>query len=169
MYQLPVVNLPEQARDLAGGSRPVNVLWQEPGALAFVARCREYRNEFHIDPSDEIMYVIQGELHLYFRTPDGKEDLAVVPEGSVVYAPAGTPHSPRGGTDVVALVIERPRKEGEIDRFQWFCPRCDALVHEEQFIVRDYRDNPVSAAYRHFAETPEFRTCKACGEVLPSP
>ena len=30
------------------------MLWQEPDSLAFVARGREYRSEFHIDPADEV-------------------------------------------------------------------------------------------------------------------
>ncbi len=115
------------------------------------------------------MYVIQGELRLHYRTPDGGEAVAVVPQGSMVLAPAGTPHSPRGGPELIALVIERPRKDGEVDRFVRFCPKCDAVVHEEQFVVRDYRDDPVSGAYRRFAENEAFRTCKACGEVIPRP
>jgi 3-hydroxyanthranilate 3,4-dioxygenase len=40
-------------------------------------------------------------------------------------------------------------------------------VHEEQFIVRDYRDDPVTAAYRRFSENEDFRTCTKCGEVIP--
>src|SRR4051812_47234568 len=112
VFELPIVSLPQEALQLSEGTRPVSVLWQESGTLAFIARCRTYRTEFHIDPSDEIMQVIQGELHLHYRTPEGTEAVAIVPAGSAVLAPAGTPHSPRGGEDVIALVIERPRKEG---------------------------------------------------------
>ena len=65
MFELPVVSLPDQARLLADGKPPVSVLWQESGTLAFLARGREYRNEFHVDPSDEIMYVIAGEMRLH--------------------------------------------------------------------------------------------------------
>jgi hypothetical protein len=37
------------------------------------------------------------------------------------------------------------------------------------FEVRDYAENPVSAAYREFYGSLEHRTCKACGHVTPAP
>ncbi len=169
MSQMPIVNLPDQSRQLAQSGKRVSVLWQEPESLAFVARGREYRSEFHINSSDEVMYMIKGEMRLHYRTLEGREDVAVIPEGSVIYTPAGTPHSPRFPPDAFALILERKRREGEIDRFHWFCPKCDAFLHEETFIVRDYREDPVSKAYRRFFENEEFRTCKKCGEVMPAP
>ena len=169
MSQMPIVNLPDQSRQLAQSGKRVSVLWQEPESLAFVARGREYRSEFHINSSDEVMYMIKGEMRLHYRTPEGREDVAVIPEGSVIYTPAGTPHSPRFPPDAFALILGRKRREGEIDRFHWFCPKCDAFLHEETFIVRDYREDPVSKAYRRFFENEEFRTCKKCSEVMPAP
>ena len=97
-----------------------------------MARGREYRSEFHINPSDEVMYPVKGDLKLHYRNEEGKEEIADVPEGSVIYTPAGTPHSPRFAPDAYLLVVERKRREGEVDRFQWFCPSCDALLHEEK-------------------------------------
>ena len=65
--------------------------------------------------------------------------------------------------------MERKRREGEIDRFQWFCPSCDEFLHEETFVVDDYAVDPVSKAYQNFSDSEEFRTCKACGNVMPGP
>ncbi len=169
MSQMPIAKLADQARLLAESGKQVSVLWQEPESLAFVARGREYRSEFHINPSDEVMYQIKGEMRLHYRTPEGREEVAIIPEGSVIYTPAGTPHSPRFPPDAFALILERKRHEGEIDRFHWFCRKCDAFLHEETFIVRDYREDPVSKAYRRFFENEGFRTCKKCGEVMPTP
>ena len=166
--QLPIINLLDQARRLAESGKRVSVLWQQPDSLVFVARGREYRSEFHINPSDETMYMIRGEMRLHYRTADGKEEVAVLPEGSLIYTPAGTPHSPRFPPDAFALISERKRREGETDRFQWYCPRCDALLHEETFVVRDYAEDPVSKAYRRFFENVDFRTCKKCREVMPA-
>lgn len=168
MMQLPTVNLLDETRRLAESGNRVSVLWQQPDSLVFVARGREYRSEFHINPSDETMYMIKGEMRLHYRTPDGKEEIAVLPEGSLIYTPAGTPHSPRFPPDAFALISERNRREGETDRFQWYCQKCDALLHEETFIVRDYAEDPVSKAYRRFFGNEDFRTCKKCGEVMPA-
>jgi len=169
MLTMPIADLAAVAQQLAESGERVRVLWQEPESLAFVARGREYRSEFHIDPADEVMYMIKGEMRLHYRTPEGKEEVAVLPEGSTIYTPAGVPHSPRFPPDAFVLVIERKRRAGEIDRFQWFCPSCDHLLHEETFVVSDYATDPVSRAYRNFFDSEDFRTCKNCRTVMPRP
>lgn len=169
MIKMPIVSLMETASGLAESGKRVDVLWQEAETLAFVARGREYRSEFHINPCDEVMYQIKGEMRLHYRTPEGKEEVAVLPEGSVIHTPAGIPHSPRFPPDAFALILERKRREGEVDRFQWYCPSCDALLHEETCVVADYRTDPVSQAYKRFFDSLEYRTCKKCGDVMPAP
>jgi 3-hydroxyanthranilate 3,4-dioxygenase len=166
---MPIVDLLARGRELAERGDRVSVLWQEPESLAFVARGREHRSEFHINPSDEVMLMVKGEMRLHYRTPEGKEEVAVLTEGSTIYTPAGTPHSPRFPPDAYLLVIERQRRPGEIDRFRWFCPKCDALLHEERAEVHDYRADPVSKAYARFYDSEENRTCKSCGNVTPRP
>ena len=169
MFQLPNVDLAAVMRHLAESGKRTHPLWQEPDSLAFVARGREYRSEFHINASHEMQYSLKGDLNLHVRTPDGKEEVIFVPEGSCLYQPPFVPHSPRFGPDSFQLVIERMRRPGEIDRFHWFCPECDAFLHEETFVVDDYRADPVSRAYDNFFGSEEFRTCKACGYVMPAP
>jgi 3-hydroxyanthranilate 3,4-dioxygenase len=169
MMPMPIVDLMARGRELAERGERVSVLWQQPESLAFVARGREYRSEFHVNPSDEVMLMVKGEMRLHYRTPDGKEEVALVPEGASIYTAAGIPHSPRFAPDDYLLVIERMRRPGEIDRFRWFCPGCDALLHEEQAEVNDYRADPVSKAYARFFGSEELRTCKSCGHVMPRP
>jgi len=93
----------------------------------------------------------------------------VIPEGAIIYTPAGTPHSPRFPENAFALISERKRRPGEIDRFHWYCAKCDDLLHEERFVVEDYALDPVSKAYKNFFENLDFRTCKRCGNVMPAP
>ncbi len=169
LTEAPVVSLEDEARRLEESGKRVSVLWQEPDQLTFVARGREYRSEFHINPSDEIMYMIRGEMKLHIRTPEGKEEIVTIPEGGLNFTPSGMPHSPRFPPDAFALISERKRRPGEADRFRWYCPKCDALLHEETFIVSDYRADPVSRAYANFFDSEEHRTCKACGNVMPAP
>ena len=57
------------------------MLWQTEDSIAFVARGRAGRSEFHVDPSDEVMYMIKGDMNLHFRTPEGEEKVAVIREG----------------------------------------------------------------------------------------
>ena len=168
MYQMPIVSLNDRVRRLDASGERVSVLWQEAESLVFVARGREYRSEFHINPSDEVMYQIKGEMRLHYRTPEGKEEVAVIPEGSVIHTPAGIPHSPRFPPDAFAMILERKRRPGEIDRFHWFCPACDNFLHQEEFVVADYAADPVSKAYRNFFFNEGNRTCRKCGHVMPN-
>ena len=169
MLPMPIGDLEKISRQLDEEDRRIQVLWQVPQSLAFVARGREYRSEFHIDPGDELMYMIKGEMNLHYRDEDGKEDISVLKEGEIIYTAAGIPHSPRFPPDAFLLVMERKRLKGEIDRFHWFCPNCNVFLHEETFIVEDYRLDPVSLAYKNFFESEEFRTCADCGNIMPSP
>jgi 3-hydroxyanthranilate 3,4-dioxygenase len=168
-FTMPVEDLHAIADELARTGRYVHVLWQEPETLAFVARGRPYRSEFHINPADEVMLMLRGEMRLHYRNVDGSEAVSVISEGSIIYTPGGIPHSPRFPPDAFALILERKRVADEIDRFQWYCPACDALVHEEPFTVADYALDPVSAAYARFFDSVQSRTCDACAHVTPDP
>jgi 3-hydroxyanthranilate 3,4-dioxygenase len=169
MLQMPIVDLLDRARRLGASGERVSVLWQDSESIGFLARGREYRSEFHINPSDEVMLMVKGEMRLHHRTPEGKEAVAVIAEGSTIFTPTGIPHSPRFPPDAFALILERRRRPGEVDRFQWYCPGCDALLHEERSVVDDYRADPVSQAYRRFFDDEAARTCKRCGTIMPRP
>ena len=72
-FQMPQADLAEVARELVETNKQVKVLWQEEESLAFLAKGRDYRSEFHINPSDELMFQVKGTMHLHYRTPEGKE------------------------------------------------------------------------------------------------
>jgi 3-hydroxyanthranilate 3,4-dioxygenase len=166
---MKLANLDDVIAALGAAPRPVQVLWQEQDMLAFVARGRAHRSEFHVDPSDEIMQMLKGRMDLHYLTPTGERKVAAIAEGEVLHCPAGTPHSPRFSPDAYLLVIERRRKPGELDRFLWFCERCEAKLFETTREVADYRDDPVSDAYAEFYRSPAHRTCGRCGHVAPKP
>ncbi len=167
MNEMVSINLLEVGEGLKQAVAPVSILWQAPDSVAFVARGRVGRSEFHVDPSDEVMYMIKGEMNLHYRTPEGEEKIAVLREGEVIYCPAGTPHSPRFPADAYLLVLERARRPGEDDCFQWFCPQCGSRLYQVAKHVADYREDPVSRAYDEFYGAESNRTCASCGHVAP--
>ena len=169
MDGMKAVDLEEVMSSIRASGRPNTVLWQAPDSIAFVARGREFRSEFHSDPSDEVMYMIKGDMNLHYRTPDGEEKIAVIREGQIVYCPAGTPHSPRFAPDSYVLVLERKRRAAEQDRFLWYCPACGAQLFEAVREVGDWRDDPVSEVYAEFYRAESHRTCGKCGHVTPRP
>ncbi len=89
MSELHAINLGQITTTLTPALTPVRILWQEADTLAFIARGREHRSEFHVDPSDEVMYMIKGEMQLHYLTPDGEQKIAVIREGEIIYCPGG--------------------------------------------------------------------------------
>ncbi len=169
MSELRAINLSQITDGIKNAPGPVSILWQERDTLAFVARGREHRSEFHIDPSDEIMYMVKGDMDLHYMTPEGEHKVAVIRQGEIIHCPAGTPHSPRFPPDSFVLVLERKRRPEERDRFTWYCERCGFQLYESIKHVADYRDDPVSRVYEEFYGTESHRTCAKCGHVTPRP
>jgi len=162
---LSSINFAEVMATIAASPKPVSILWQTDDTVAFVARGRVGRREFHVDPSDEVMYMVKGDMALHYRTPEGEEKILTVREGEIMHCPAGMPHSPRFAPDAFVLVLERKRRPDERDRFLWYCPRCGAALYATERHVADYRDDPVSRVYEEFYGSPANRTCRACGHV----
>jgi 3-hydroxyanthranilate 3,4-dioxygenase len=169
MTELKAVNLAEISEGVSKSVKPVSILWQAPDTIAFVARGRKGRSEFHSDPSDEVMYMIKGVMDLHYRTPEGEEKVAVVREGEIIYCPAGVLHSPRFSPDSFLLVLERKRRAGEKDRFMWYCEKCKAELYQAVRHVADYREDPVSRVYEEFYSEESHRNCGKCGHVTVRP
>ena len=167
MLNLSSINFAEVMATIAASPRPVSILWQTDDTVAFVARGRVGRSEFHVDPSDEVMYMVKGDMALHYRTPEGEEKILTVREGEIMHCPAGTPHSPRFAPDAFVLVMERKRRPDERDRFLWYCAGCGTELYEAVRHVTDYRDDPVSRVYEEFYGSEANRTCSACGQVAP--
>src|SRR5271156_5204254 len=79
------------------------------------------RNDFHIDPFDEIFYQLKGHIFVH-AIEDGHERRIRINEGEVFILPKHVYHSPRRPPDSIGLVIERPRSPSELDGIAWFCP-----------------------------------------------
>jgi 3-hydroxyanthranilate 3,4-dioxygenase len=169
MLNLGSINFADVIAAIDASAKPVNILWQSADTVAFVARGRVGRNEFHVDPSDEVMYMVKGDMALHYRTPDGEEKILTVREGEIMHCPAGTPHSPRFAPDAFVLVLERKRRPEERDRFLWYCGGCSSQLYEASRHVADYRDDPVSRVYEEFYGSEAHRTCPSCGQVAPRP
>jgi 3-hydroxyanthranilate 3,4-dioxygenase len=167
--ELRAVSLKEVSDGIAKSVKPVSILWQAPDTIAFVARGRVGRSEFHSDPSDEVMYMIKGDMNLHYIDGAGAEKIAVIREGEIIYCPAGTPHSPRFSRDAYVLVLERKRRAGERDKFSWYCEKCREPLFESVKVVSDYREDPVSRVYEEFYSEEKHRACSKCGHVTARP
>lgn len=168
-FEMPNIDLEGIMRHLTETGKRTHQLWLTSDSLAFIARGREYRSEFHLNPSYEIQYSLKGDLHLHYRDEEDKIQIAHVPEGSVLFQPPMVPHSPRFAPDSFQFIIERARLPGETDRFHWYCPECDNFLHEESYVVAHYTNDPVGRAYENFYGSKDARTCSKCGHEIPVP
>lgn len=126
------------------------------------------RNDFHLDPFDEIFYQISGHIFLHLIDERGKERKVRVEEGDVFLLPKNVFHSPRRPPGSVGLVIERPRGPDELDGAAWFCATCSAMLDKVDFHCADIEVG-IKEIIDAFNADEKRRTCKQCGSVLPDP
>lgn len=124
------------------------------------------RNDFHLEPYEEWFYQIKGNMHVNIVV-DGKIERIDIREGETWLLPGNTPHSPqRPEEGSVGLVIERVREEGTLEKFQWYCENCNALVHETELQVRDIVVD-LPPVFQQFYNDEQARVCKNCGTIHP--
>jgi 3-hydroxyanthranilate 3,4-dioxygenase len=133
-----------------------------------IVRGPNARNDFHIDPGDEIFYQLKGDITVQYIDEAGMRREARVREGEAMLCRAGTPHCPSRPPDTWGLVIERKRHPGELDRLAWFCERCQTKLHEVTFACADI-ETELTAAIQRFNADEALRGCRACGAVLSVP
>ncbi|MER6242040.1 3-hydroxyanthranilate 3,4-dioxygenase [Streptomyces griseorubiginosus] len=124
------------------------------------------RTDYHVDPYEEWFHQVRGAMYVDVMTEDGPRAVHIR-EGETWLLPGNVPHSPqRPEADSIGLVIERVREPGTLERFQWYCPACHALVHEVELQVTDIVADlpPVFAA---FYDDRQARICGSCGAEHP--
>ena len=110
-------------------------------------------------------------------------------EGEVYLHPGGVPHSPQRVANSVGmaliwwhawyvvlacsnqelrcsvgLVIERARAVNEIDYLRWYCPKCQNIIHQDQFYCNDLGEWVdccvcVCVCVTHSCHTVRYTTC----------
>ena len=125
------------------------------------------RKDYHVDPAEELFYQLEGEM-LLRTVQDGRRVEVPIREGEMLLLPPRVPHSPQRFAGTVGLVIERERRAGELDGFQWYCERCDALLHEEYVQLTDIETQLPPIFERFFGQL-ERRTCRRCGALMERP
>jgi 3-hydroxyanthranilate 3,4-dioxygenase len=125
------------------------------------------RDDYHVDPYEELFYQLEGDIFVRVMEAGGPRDIAVR-EGDIFLLPPGVPHSPQRGPNTVGMVIERARPAGDLDRFRWYCVKCNAVLHEASLHVTDL-GTQLKPVLEAVAGDPALRTCRGCGAVTPPP
>ena len=123
------------------------------------------RKDYHYEDGEELFYQFKGDITLKVIHEDGTPEDISIKEGEMFLLPPRIPHSPQRPADTVGLVIERYRKEGEMDKLMWFCENSNHKLHEDSFPMTDIV-NQLPVVIRNFMDSEDLRTCDNCGTVM---
>jgi 3-hydroxyanthranilate 3,4-dioxygenase len=125
------------------------------------------RNDFHVTDSEEFFHQLQGDVVVRIREGGQIKDVPVR-EGETFFIPGGVPHSPQRPPGTLGLVVERRRPPGELEHVQFYCEKCGALVHDEEFDCADIVDHFRRAMEELWADA-KRATCASCGTRVVKP
>ncbi|MCR8848142.1 3-hydroxyanthranilate 3,4-dioxygenase [Rossellomorea sp. SC111] len=147
---------------------PVNnkVIWKDAELMVMLLGGPNKRRDFHVDPSEEVFYQIQGSCYVEVINAEGKREVVEVKEGEMFLLPANVPHSPHRVENTIGLVIERNRAQGELEDFVWFCEECDHEMHRATIQLTNI-EKQVKEAIASFNGNEELRKCDNCGYMMP--
>ncbi len=129
------------------------------------------RNDYHVNPTEELFYQLKGDIAVKIRPLDGsKPHHVVIREGEMWLCPRWVPHRPQRPDDTIGLIVEFPRRdeEGKVyeDGLRWYCDECETLVHSASFRLK-YIDQDLHKVMDDFwGGPPEGRTCPGCKNVI---
>jgi 3-hydroxyanthranilate 3,4-dioxygenase len=154
---------PVSNKQLFSGSKDV---------ILFVSGGPNTRNDYHVNPTEELFYQLKGDIAVRVRPLDGSPPKdVIIKEGELYLLPRWLPHRPQRPAGTVGLIAEFPRGEDEDgrsleDALRWYCPSCDALVHEAKWVLSKI-DQDLKIIMNDFWDGPAARrTCKSCGTVI---
>jgi 3-hydroxyanthranilate 3,4-dioxygenase len=124
------------------------------------------RDDYHLDEGPEFFYQLEGEM-LLRTVQDGERVDIPIRAGEVLMLPPRVPHSPQRQAGSIGLVVERKRRDNELDGFMWFCDNCNNKLYEEYLYVDDIVEQLPPVFERFYADESK-RTCERCGTVKPA-
>ena len=167
---LPPINFKswiEENRHLLKPPVGNKVVYEDTDFIIMVVGGPNTRKDYHIDEGEEFFYQLEGGMVLRIMK-DGKPEDIKINEGEIFLLPPKVPHSPQRFKNTVGLVVERKRREGELDAFQWYCDECSELLYEEYFQLTDIVKQ-LSPIFEGFWNNDAVRTCKSCSAYLEKP
>ena len=170
MAVIPPFNLQgwiEEHRDILKPPVGNATIYQDTEFIVMVVGGPNSRKDYHYNEGEELFYQLEGDIKVQVQE-DGKAVEVPIREGEMFLLPPRTPHSPQRPANTIGLVIERKRRESELDGFMWFCESCGNKMYEEHFpLVNIVSQLPPIFERYYGSET--NRTCQSCGAIMQPP
>lgn len=139
------------------------LVWQNTEFMVMVVGGPNSRDDFHVNQSEEFFYQLEGDINLRVIDNGVIKDIPIR-AGDIFLLPPRIPHSPQRPANTVGLVMERQRREGEKDGFQWYCEGCGTKLYES-FITLTNIVTQLPPLFEEFYGNPEHCRCRQCGVV----
>jgi 3-hydroxyanthranilate 3,4-dioxygenase len=144
-----------------------STIYQDSDFIVMIVGGPNSRKDYHYNEGEELFYQIEGDIIVKIVDEGQPKDIHIK-QGEMFLLPPRVPHSPQRSANTVGLVIERKRKESELDAFMWFCEGCGSKLYEEFLpLTNIVTDLPV--VFERFYSNESHRTCGACGAVMQPP
>ena len=143
------------------------VVYEDTEFIIMVVGGPNTRKDYHIDEGEEFFYQLEGDMNLRIMENGIPRDVPIN-EGDIFLLPPKVPHSPQRLKNTVGLVIERKRRSGELDGFQWYCDNCHSLLYEKYLPLTDIVKQ-LPPIFNGFWNNEDARTCNSCNAYLEKP
>ena len=138
-------------------------VWLDREFIVMVVGGPNERTDFHVNRGEEFFYQLEGDMILKVIDDEGRMRDVPIRAGDIYLLPKGTPHSPQRPAGSVGLVIERRRREGELDGLQWYCEKCQNKLYEEFFPLTNIETQFPPVFERYYGS--DRTKCGKCGHV----
>ena len=135
--------------------------------IVFVSVGPNTRNDYHVNPTEELFFQLEGDIVIRVRPLDGTPPHDVqLQEGEMWLCPRNVPHRPQRPDNTIGLIVEFPRPIGQLDQLRWYCQSDSHLVYQAEFQL-EHIDRDLHRIMDEFWNGPvERRTCNQCGSVV---
>ncbi len=173
---VPPLNLKKWIRENAKHLKPPvsnkQLFTGSPDVILFVSGGPNTRNDYHVNPTEELFYQLKGDIAVRLRPLDGGKPYdQIIREGELFLLPRWVPHRPQRPAGTVGLIAEFPRgkdRQGrpQKDGLRWYCPTCDELVYEARWVLKKIDEDLKIIMHDFWGGPVKRRTCKECGTVI---
>ena len=123
------------------------------------------RTDYHVNPTEEFFFQLKGTVTIRIQH-EGKPHDIQLSEGSIYLLGGNVPHAPMRGPDTVGIIVERIRKEAQLDTHRWYCEACNNVLFERTVKI-DVLERDMPPIFEAFYGNTDNQLCKACGHRNP--
>jgi len=141
-------------------------IWPHKEFMVSVVGGPNVRKDYHINPTEEFFYQLEGDITLKIIEDGQRRDL-LIRQGECFLLPPLVPHSPQRPAGTIGLLIEHRRPEGQNDHVRFFCDSCEHIIFDESVYMTDL--TALKGILEKFWADTNARTCEKCNAVLEPP